>query len=183
MIILNAIVSPEALRLLPSTHTHTHAHRPAYSKLGHLPAHFRDQYMVLYNNCYMVLQNHNILHLLHVNVDCVTHSISVKIYRRWINMIWYEGALCVWYYNLYFILEVWSLHSTAGVGSVAQWLSGSVAQWLPVFQSIVMLSSERHRQSKKNWTACALKSKALWSFKTSGTTQPTKLCHISEDLN
>jgi len=44
--------------------------------------------MVLYNNCYVIFQNHNILHLLHVNkVHCVSD-------------------------NLYFILEVWSLQQS-----------------------------------------------------------------------
>jgi hypothetical protein len=30
---------------------------------------------------------------LHAYVDCVTYCMSVKIYRRWINMIWYDDMI------------------------------------------------------------------------------------------
>jgi hypothetical protein len=35
---------------------------------------------------------------LHTYVDCVMHCISVKIYGKWINMIWYD--MIRWYRNV-----------------------------------------------------------------------------------
>jgi hypothetical protein len=50
--------------------------------------------LCIYINCIVVLLYRCfITNALHAYVDCVTNSISIKIYGSWINMIWYDDMI------------------------------------------------------------------------------------------
>jgi hypothetical protein len=129
MIDLNATVSPEALSLLSKmherarahTHTHTHTHTHPHT----------DQHKA----CLDIYQ-----HILETSIwSCKITTVkwSFKITAFSSCFMSTRCTVCLITCTLFWKCEVCTAQQV-------------MAQWLPLFQSIVIPSTERHRQSKKN---------------------------------